>query len=315
MTTQQADAILWFDHVDCRRVEIAGGKGASLASMTALGLPVPPGFLVPASALDRALQQSGHVAEMQAILSAIAGEDDVDAASERLQGLVLDSPVTGSLADAIEDAYERLDEGGGVAVRSSACAEDGEVASYAGQQDTFLNVRGADQVLEFVQRCWASFFGTRAIFYRRLKGSLADLGMAVVVQRQLDADKAGVMFTIDPVRRRRDQLLIEAAWGLGEAVVSGAVIPDQYLVARDGRLKKAQVSRQDKMVVRRTDGGTEEVELPEEQATGQVLDEAELSQLVELGLRAEEIFGCPQDVEWAIENGSLYLLQSRPVTA
>lgn len=313
--TTQADAILWFDHADCRRVEVAGGKGASLASMTALGLPVPPGFLVPASALDRVLHQSGHASEILSVLSSIKGENDVEPASEQLQRLVLDSPITGTLAEAIADAYESLDQGGGVAVRSSACAEDGEVASYAGQQDTYLNVRGADQVLHYVNRCWASFFGTRALFYRRLKGSLQDLGMAVVVQRQLDADKAGVMFTIDPVRRRRDQLLIEAAWGLGEAVVSGAVIPDQYIVARDGRLKKAQVSRQDKMVVRRADGGTEEVELSEDQATSQVLDEAELSQLVELGLRAEEIFGGPQDVEWAFENGSLYLLQSRPVTA
>lgn len=315
MTTQQADTILWFDHDDCRRVDVAGGKGASLASMAGLGLPVPPGFLVPAAALDRTLHRAGRADEMLAILSSISTEDDIEPASERLQALVLDSPITGPLADAISDAYERLDAGSGVAVRSSACAEDGEVASYAGQQDTYLNVRGADQVLHHVSRCWASFFGTRALFYRRLKGSLADLGMAVVVQRQLDAAKAGVMFTIDPVRRRRDQLLIEAAWGLGEAVVSGAVIPDQYIVARDGRLKRAHVSRQDKMVVRRSDGGTEEVELSEEQATGQVLDEAELSQLVELGLRAEEIFGGPQDVEWAFEGGALYLLQSRPVTA
>lgn len=315
MTTRQADAVLWFDHADSRRVEIAGGKGASLASMTALGLPVPPGFLVPAGALDRMLRRSGLADEMLSILSSIGSEDECAAASERLRDLVLGSPITGSLADAICDAYLRLDQGSGVAVRSSACAEDGATASYAGQQDTYLNVRGAEQVLHFVSRCWASFFGTRALFYRRVKGSLRDLGMAVVVQRQLDANKAGVMFTVDPVRRRRDQMLIEAAWGLGEAVVAGTVIPDQYLVTRDGRLKKVQPSRQDRMVVRRPDGGTEEVELPAEQAVGPVLDESELSQLVGLGLRAEEIFGGPQDVEWAFEHGTLYLLQSRPVTA
>src|SRR5690606_19513192 len=174
VTTRQADAVLWFDHADCRRVEVAGGKGASLASMTALGLPVPPGFLVPASALDRALHQSGHASEMLSVLSSIKGENDVEPASEQLQRLVLDSPITGTLAEAIADAYESLDQGGGVAVRSSACAEDGEVASYAGQQDTYLNVRGADQVLHYVNRCWASFFGTRALFYRRLKRSLQD---------------------------------------------------------------------------------------------------------------------------------------------
>jgi pyruvate, water dikinase len=232
-----------------------------------------------------------------------------------LQSLVLDSPVTGAMADEIRTAYAELDAGSGVAVRSSACAEDGESASYAGQQETFLNVRGADQVLRSVNACWASFFGTRALFYRRLKGSLSDLGMAVVVQRQLNADKAGVMFTIDPVRRRRDQMLIEAAYGLGEAVVSGAVIPDQYLVTRAGDLKRKRVARQDTMVVRRPEGGTEEVELDDEQASRQVLDESELRELVELGVRAEEIFGGPQDVEWAFEDGELYLLQSRPVTA
>ncbi|MPZ51548.1 MAG: phosphoenolpyruvate synthase [Acidimicrobiia bacterium] len=315
MTTQLSDSVLWFSEVACQSVEIAGGKGASLASLTNADLPVPPGFIVPATALEQALAESGHHQEVQKVLADIRSDDDAQDAAEMLQSLVLDSPVTGTMAQEIGMAYAELDAGGGVAVRSSACAEDGESASYAGQQETFLNVKGDEQVLRSVSACWASFFGTRALFYRRLKGSLSDLGMAVVVQHQLNADKAGVMFTIDPVRRRRDQMLIEAAYGLGEAVVSGAVIPDQYLVSRTGDVKKVRKARQQMMVVRRPDGGTEEVELDDQQASRQVLDESDLQTLVKLGAKTEEIFGGPQDVEWAFEDGELYLLQSRPVTA
>lgn len=315
MTTQRSESVLWFSEEACRRVEVAGGKGASLASLTDADLPVPPGFIVPANALELGLVEAGHHEEVQKALEDIRSDDDAQRAAEMLQSLVLDSPVTGTMAQEIRTAYAELDTGSGVAVRSSACAEDGESASYAGQQETFLNVKGDEEVLRSVGACWASFFGTRALFYRRLKGSLSDLGMAVVVQRQLNADKAGVMFTIDPVRRRRDQMLIEAAYGLGEAVVSGAVIPDQYLVSRTGGVKKVQVAHQQMMVVRRPDGGTEEVELDEHKASRQVLDESELRALVELGVKTEEIFGGPQDVEWAFEDGKLYLLQSRPVTA
>lgn len=315
MTAQRSQSVLWFTEEDCRRVEVAGGKGASLASSIEAGLPVPPGFIVPARALEQGLVGAGHRAEVHNLLAGIHSDDDAQRAAEALQSLVLDSPATETMARAIRTAYSELDTGSGVAVRSSACAEDGESASYAGQQETFLNVKGDEEVLRSVRACWASFFGTRALFYRRLKGSLSDLGMAVVVQRQLNADKAGVMFTIDPVRKRRDQMLIEAAYGLGEAVVSGAVIPDQYLVTRTGEVKKVRVAHQQMMVVRRSDGGTEEVELDEPQASRQVLDESELRALVELGAKTEELFGAPQDVEWAFEDGKLYLLQSRPVTA
>lgn len=315
MTAPRSDSVLWFSEAACQRVEVAGGKGASLASLSDAGLPVPPGFVVPADALELGLKESGHHEEVQRVLAEVRSDDDAQRAADVLQALVLDSPVEEAMAQAIRAAYADLDAGSGVAVRSSACAEDSESASYAGQQETFLNVKGDEEVLRSVKACWASFFGTRALFYRRLKGSLSDLGMAVVVQCQLNADKAGVMFTIDPVRRRRDQMLIEAAYGLGEAVVSGAVIPDQYLVGRAGHLKKARVATQHTMVVRLPEGGTEEIELDEERASRQVLDESELKALVELGIKAEGIFGGPQDVEWAIEDEQLYLLQSRPVTA
>jgi pyruvate,water dikinase len=190
---------------------------------------------------------------------------------------------------AVTEAHERLTRGR-VAVRSSATAEDSDAACFAGQQETYLNVEGADAICGRIVDCWASFFSERALFYRGHKGSLEDLGMAVVVQRMVDADRAGVLFTVDPVQRRRDQMLIEGVRGLGEQVVSGEVTPDHYVTDRAGSVKRSSLPN------------------------GGVLNEAELRGLAELGLRLEEHFGGPQDVEWAIADGRAYLLQSRPVT-
>ncbi|MBV9280875.1 MAG: pyruvate, water dikinase, partial [Chloroflexi bacterium] len=177
-----------------------------------------------------------------------------------------------------------------VAVRSSASAEDSEAASYAGQQETYLNVSGADEVCRRVVDCWASFFSERALFYRGRKGSLADLGMAVVVQKMVDPEKSGVMFTVHPVNHRRDRMIVEGVYGLGEQVVSGEVTPDHYVVDRSGKVKLEKLVH------------------------GRVLGEEELRRLAELGRKLEEYFGRPQDVEWAMADGQIYLLQSRPVT-
>jgi pyruvate,water dikinase len=268
-----ADQVVWFTEEACRDVSVAGGKGASLAAMTAAGLPVPPGFAVVASALERCLD-----ADRLRELSRAGSSDEA-------QGLV---GVAEPPRDAIHAAYERL--GGRVAVRSSATAEDSDMASFAGQQDTYLGIEGPDAVCEHVVRCWASFFSERALFYRRHKGSLDDLAMAVVVQRMVEAEKAGVLFTVDPVQRRRDRMIVEAVHGLGEPVVSGEVTPDHYVLDREGEVQREHlVSR-----------GT--------------LSRDELRELARLGRRLEEHFGSAQDVEWAIGDGQVYLLQSRPVT-
>lgn len=309
-----ADQVMWLTDVDCHRPELAGGKGASLGRMTSDGFPVPPGFVVEAGALESSLRAHGSLDAARALLAEISRNSD-PAAARQLHDLVLSSPPTQELADQIAVAYEQLGDTPAVAVRSSACAEDGEAASYAGQQETFLNVVGIVDVLDKVTACWASFFAERAVFYRRLKGSLEDLAMAVVVQRLLVAEKAGVMFTLDPVRRRRDQMVIEAAFGLGEALVSGLVTPDNYIALRDGTLKKVQVSRQDREIVRNPDGGTVERRLDDDRANSQVLDEGEVARLVEMAVKLEGTFGAPQDIEWAIEDGELFLLQSRPITA
>ena len=174
-------------------------------------------------------------------------------------------------------------------MRSSACAEDSEAASFAGQQETYLDVEGADEVCAKVVDCWASFFSERALFYRSHKGSLDDLAMAVVVQRMVDADKAGVLFTVDPVQRRRDQMIVEAVCGLGEQVVSGEVTPDHYVVDRAGAVKRERLAERRRPRPRRSCASWP-------RSAGAL----------------EEHFGGPQDVEWAIAGGSVYLLQSRP---
>jgi pyruvate,water dikinase len=220
----------------------------------------------------------------------------------------------------ILSAYHRLSEDYGglavVAVRSSAAAEDSQAASFAGQQETYLNIYGDENILKMVRACWGSFFQPRAIFYRQQHGSLKDTSMAVVIQRMVNPDKSGVMFTVDPVQRRRDRIMIEAAWGLGEAVVSGLVTPDNYIINKsDGRILSKFISRKSVMIVREDSGiGCRHVELSAEKAQAQVLSDAEIDQLLSVGKLIEAHFGCPQDVEWAIEGEHLYVLQSRPVT-
>ena len=308
-----SELVIGFDHPSCELTSFAGGKGASLSRMARVGLPVPDGFVVCASTLETAISTAGRLEEVGRLLASVTDADPGVATTVR--DIVLSLEPAPEVTAAIEQSYAQLGLDEPVAVRSSACAEDSEAASFAGQQETYLNVRGAHDVLEKVRECWASFFSERALFYRSRKGSLADLGMAVVIQRQLMPEKSGVMFTIDPVRRRRDQMVIEAVWGLGEAVVSGRVTPDHYVVARDGSVKHMKVSVQPFAIVPLPEGGTEERELAPEQGGARVLDDSELAELAELGGKLQAHFGGPQDVEWAFQNGRLYLLQSRPVTA
>jgi pyruvate,water dikinase len=304
--------IVPFEDERCLDVARAGGKGASLARMASLGLPVPPGFVVPANCLAEGLPDGG--AALRALLAEARGEDRFAAAAEQAHALVAAAEPAPALRASIAEAYAATGpDDPPVAVRSSACAEDSETASFAGQQETYLHVRGVEQVLRRIRDCWASFFTERALFYRSRKGTLDDLGMAVVVQRMVDAEVAGVLFTIDPTRNRRDRMIVEAVFGLGEAVVSGQVTPDHYVLARDGRLKKQRLTTQPYAVVRDPAGGVREEPLPDGAAP--TLDEEQLGRLAALGRGLEERLGRPQDIEWAIEGGELYVLQARPVTA
>jgi len=298
--------VITFGEAMCLDVAEAGGKGASLARMSSLGLPVPPGFVISAGALAEALPDGG------AQLRAMAERQDAESA----QALVRSAELDPELREAVLASYAELGPGDvPVAVRSRACAEDSETASFAGQQETYLHVRGPDQVRARIRDCWASFFSERALFYRSKKGSLSDLGMAVVVQRMVEADVAGVLFTCDPVRKRRDRMVVEAVLGLGEAVVSGHVTPDHYVLKRDGRVRRAHVSVQPYAIVSVPEGGVAERELSPEEGGAPKLAEDVLVRLARIGDDLEQRLGAPQDIEWAVQDGEIFVLQARPVTA
>jgi pyruvate,water dikinase len=299
-------AVLAFPDAGCDDVARAGGKGASLARMAALGLPVPPGFVVTADVLAAALPDAA--AQLRALVA-----QGASAASEA-QALVRDVAIPDELRSALAEAYAKLGDDVAVAVRSSACAEDSEAASFAGQQETYLHVRGLDDVIDRVRECWASFYSERALFYRAEKGSLDDVDMAVVVQQMVDAEVAGVMFTVDPVGGRKDRMVVEAVLGLGEAVVSGEVTPDHYVLKRDGTVRKRQVHVQPYRIVKGPDGGTIEEPLDEAIGGAPKLDDDTLRALAQIGNGLHERTGIPQDIEWAMAGGELFVLQARPVT-
>lgn len=310
--------IAWLGSLPADAAPIAGGKGGSLSRMCQAGLPVPPGFVVCASAFETFLKYHGGVELLRGLTRGLDVQDTgaLDAASARMRALVVSSPLPVAISARIAAAYQQLGIDVPVAVRSSAVSEDGQAASFAGQQETFLNTRGIDAVLECLKQCWASFFAPRALFYRSHKGALDDTGIAVVVQEMVRADKSGVMFTMDPVQRLRDRMVIEAAFGLGEGIVSGLLTPDHYVVGReDGALLRDVISCQTTAVVYDGEnGGTRQVRLPQEEGSARVLSRAELGGLREQGLRLETLFGAPQDVEWCMRGGELLLLQSRPIT-
>ena len=290
-----AETILFFDEAPAQSAAVAGGKGASLSRLASAGLPVPPGFVISAGAFHGFLQSCGALDAIQEITARLDVDDStaIDRAAAAIQQHILSAPLSPALIDHIGAAYARLASGGGVAVRSSAVSEDGAAASFAGQQETYLNVHGIDAVLGHVQECWASFFSPRALFYRARKGVLGDTRMAVVVQEMVQAEKSGVMFTVDPIRGRHECMIIEGAAGLGEAVVSGEITPDHYVVSRH-------------------DGSIEDQYIPGDAAP--VLTPDELDRLRALGLHLEQFFGSPQDVEWCIRGRAIFLVQSRPIT-
>jgi pyruvate, water dikinase len=315
---QSAAAVVSFADLPADASSIAGGKGASLGRMSGAGFPVPPGFVVCAEAFE-AFLDGHHTREAFTRLTAsldVHDERALEEVSHLLRSAILSYALPAGIDRAIRQSYSGLGAETAVAVRSSAVAEDGEAASFAGQQETFLNVRGAATVIEHVRECWASFFSPRALFYRAQKGALADTRMAVVVQEMACAEKSGVLFTVDPVSKRRDRLVVEAVFGLGEGIVSGLLTPDHYVLDRStGAPVDEFIAIQTTAIVHDSEnGGIQTVELSEEQGGARVLSASQLSALLHMGLRLEKFFGKPQDVEWCIRRGELLLLQSRPIT-
>jgi rifampicin phosphotransferase len=326
----RADAALVVDlgSVDATMLDSVGGKAANLGELAGAGLPVPPGFCV----TTVAYRQVTELTELTKVYAALAETDPSDvsalaAQAARAREVVMAAAVPADVAESVAAAYEAMTGRSGdwegpvaagvpVAVRSSATAEDLPTASFAGQQDTYLNVVGTASVLDAVHRCWASLWTDRAVTYRAVNGiDHSAVALAVVVQRMVDTEVAGVLFTADPVTGRRHRAVIDASPGLGEAVVSGAVNPDRFVVDVDtGEILERRLGDKRVEVRAVAGGGTTQVtgsSAPDSASLG----DASLRALAALGVRVERHYGAPQDIEWAVDQGGeVRVLQVRPET-
>jgi len=310
--------ILWLEEIRKEDISSVGGKGASLGEMASIGLPVPKAFVVTAQAFRRFLIETNLEKKLSAAYDKLDVEDNeaLEKAADTAKALVLKAKMPIKIKDEIRAAYKKMNGGSLiVAVRSSATAEDLPDASFAGQQETFLNIRGDAALIEAVQKCWASLYGARAIYYRAKQGFDDNtVNIAVVVQQLVHSEKAGVMFTSHPITGE-PLTIIEGSWGLGEAVVSGSVSPDKYVFdQRSEKLVDTLISNKKVEIIADGDHGTKLVDVPPARQDAQVLAGGEVEKLAMYGKIAEDHYGTPQDVEWGIVDGTFYILQSRPIT-
>ncbi len=311
--------ILRLNHPEATLEEV-GGKGASLARLANAGLPVPDGFHITTAAYRRFVQDNDLQPAIEEALrdTDVAQPASLEAASKAIRLRFLQAQLPAEVADAIERSYRQLGEETAVAVRSSATAEDLPDLSFAGQQDTFLNVRGVTTVQESVKRCWASLWTARAIGYR-MQHHIDQHGvsLAVVVQLLVNAEAAGVLFTANPINGRRDQAVINAAWGLGEAIVGGQVTPDSIVVEKaSGKVIERQTADKQVMIVRSARGTIGQA-VPDDRRRVAALNDQQAIELVRLGVQIEQLYGMPMDIEWALTSppGRFAILQARPITA
>jgi len=311
--------IAWFDEVSKDDIPLVGGKGANLGELRGAKIPVPNGFCVTAQAYYYFLEQSKIKKFIAQALKGLDPENSkaLNKASKDIKTKILSVNFPKDLNMAIADAYHKLG-GFEVAVRSSATAEDLPDASFAGQQATYLNIKGKEKVLQAVHDCYASLFEARAIYYRIVnKFNHMKVGIAVPVQAMIQSEVSGIMFTVDPMDEKSGYLSIEAGYGLGEAVVSGSITPDNYLVDKKTfKIISKEINSQPwKIVHDEKRGGDKHVNVPKLRRKEQKLEDKKIIELARIGVRTEDHYkGKPQDTEWAMENGELYLVQSRPIT-
>ncbi|MBI4399826.1 phosphoenolpyruvate synthase [Candidatus Micrarchaeota archaeon] len=317
--------VLWFSEISKTDVATAGGKGANLGEMANLKLPVPPGFVTTTDAYFSFINANGIDQKIKELTNNLDVSDTkrLQDVSKEIKNAIESGSIPGEIKAEIIESYNRLcgatlpigDQEVYVAVRSSASAEDLPDASFAGQQATFLNIKGAEAVVDAVRRCWASLFEARAIFYRQEKGfDHLKVGLAAVVQKMIQSETAGVMFTVDSITNDPTKIEIEAAYGLGEIVVSGAVTPDRYLISKETmKIVSKDIARQDWMI---TKVGVENkhVDVIEDLKEKQKLRDEEIVKVAEYGKKIEQHYGMPQDLEWAVEKGRIYIVQSRAIT-
>lgn len=313
----------FFKQLGKEDIPIAGGKGANLGELTNAGIPVPPGFVITAETYHKFITKTGIVDQINNMLDGldINNTSELQQVADDIKDLITTTEIPDDIQRVIIEAYNKLCmdvdiDDVVVAIRSSATAEDLPDASFAGQQDTYLNITGIDDVLLNVRKCWASLFEARAIFYRAENNfDHSKVLIAVVVQQMVNSEKSGVMFTVDP-STGAEEMVIEGAWGLGEGVVSGTVTPDtcRYDKVND-EVKSYKINTKKTMFKKDPDTGvTVQVEVPENLKDKQVLEQNDLDQLTTLGRRIQKHYGTPMDTEWGIENGKVYMLQARPIT-
>ncbi|KNF07221.1 phosphoenolpyruvate synthase PpsA [Gottschalkia purinilytica] len=322
--------IKWFNEINKEDIPVVGGKGANLGELTIKGVDVPPGFCVTASAYSDFIEKSNLQSEIIEILKDLDVEDSaqLQTKSAEIRALVIRAEIPKDIEEDIVKAYEDFSkrvnlEDPQVAIRSSATAEDLPEASFAGQQDTYLHISGIEEVKRHIKRCWASLWTARAIYYRQDQGfDHGEVSLSVVVQKMVNSKIAGVMFTANPITSNSNEIMINASWGLGEAVVSGIVTPDEFILDKTAlSITERNVADKNIMVIKnKEDVGTIEIKVAEylgsEYVTNQCLSDSEVSNLAKYGIKIEELYKAPQDIEWALDadTNELYILQSRPIT-
>ncbi len=305
-----------FKELNKKSVEIAGGKGASLGEMTDAGIPVPPGFVVLSSAFDTFLQKSDLFQDIESKIRKVNYDDinSVTRVSAIISDLILDAPIPEGLEEEFLAEFKKMNAKY-VAVRSSATAEDSSIASWAGELESYLNST-EKTLLPNIKKCWASLFTPRAIFYRKEKELLdTEVSVAVVVQKMVESEISGICFTVHPVTQDRNQMIIEAGYGLGEAIVSGSVTPDSYVLdKRDMSIIDINIASQERKIVKCLKKGTKWQKIKEGDEEKQKLTGEEIIKLAKLCMRIEEHYGFPCDIEWAQAEAKFYITQSRPIT-
>ena len=314
--------VYWFGELSKDSLPVAGGKGANLGEMANSGFPIPPGFVVNADSYFEFIKFHKIDSLIDETLDSLDVEDTnrLNEASRTLSDAIMSYPVPEDMASQIIEAYGRLKEQTGskteyVAVRSSATAEDVPSASFAGQQATFLNIYGDQNLVDSVKRCWASLFTPRAIYYRVQQGfEHSKVRIAVVVEHMVQSEKSGVFFTVDPVTQDTGKMVIEAAFGLGETVVSGAVTPDTYIIdKKDLEISSKHIAKQEWMLIKSENANIKAGIKPDYQQI-QKLSDDKIIELAKIGRDIEKHYGWPQDIEWAVEKDQVYIVQSRPIT-
>lgn len=318
---KQTALILPFSQIEKEDIPLVGGKGANLGEMAGAGFPIPPGFCLTANAYREVIAFNQLTPKIQALLKDIDIEDTKNLATsaKKIQNLILHADIPDDFVRQIFTLYHRLEPGVKtplVAVRSSATAEDLPDASFAGQQESYLNIKGEANLIQAIRKAWASLFGARAIYYRTTKGfDHFQVALAIPIQLMIQSEVSGVMFSVNPVTNNKNQLIIEAVWGLGDYMVQGVVTPDHYVVNKsDFTIHSRLISEQEIKEVYRFPSGVKKEKVPKSQVKLPKLTDDQVIKLARIGADIQKHYYFPQDMEWALEKGELFIVQSRPIT-